>query len=81
MTRRRYVAVAALLVPLALVGCDGGGSGDAPDPAVEVAWPATDVPLAEGGLVWWADGELHRGTGRPSRSAVRTGSRATSSWG
>lgn len=63
MTRRRYVAVAALLVPLALVGCDGGGSGDAPDPAVEVAWPATDVPLAEGGLVWWADGELHRGDG------------------
>lgn len=63
MTRRRYAAVAALLVPLALAGCDGGGPADAPAPVVEASWPATDAPLAEAGLVWWADGELHLGDG------------------
>lgn len=62
MIRRGYAAVAALLVPLGLVGCDGDAP-DASDPVVEVSWPASDAPLAETGLVWWADGELHLGDG------------------
>ncbi|GAB3086680.1 hypothetical protein GCM10027215_34120 [Nocardioides zeae] len=55
--------VVALLVPLVLAGCDGDGPANAPDPAVEVSWPASEAPLAEAGLVWWADGELHLGDG------------------
>ncbi|MDQ1106667.1 hypothetical protein [Nocardioides zeae] len=63
MRRRRYAAAAALVVPFALAGCTEDGPADAPAPVVEPSWPATDAPLAESGLVWWADGELHLGDG------------------